>query len=852
MSGLSKLQDEKLDIREKEAVFSNENTNICGFKNVSTGNENQLYLKLRESIKKAKAIDIIVSFLMDSGVKMILEDLKEAIDRNVSIRILTGSYLNITSPTALYMLKGALKDKVDLRFYNVRSKSFHPKSYIFHIEKDSEIYIGSSNISKGALTDSIEWNYRFLRSQNPEDFDDFYGEFENLFFNYSEIINDEVMKDYSKNWKRPQVYKDLEKAKENENNEDEFVLEPKEIEGNKVVELFDPKGAQIEALYELENSRGEGFNKGLVVAATGIGKTYLAAFDSIKAERVLFVAHREEIIKQAARSFKNVRKSGDIGFFYNSTKDNDKEMIFALVQTLGKEEYLKEEYFKRDYFDYIVIDEFHHAVSSNYRKIIDYFTPKFLLGLTATPERLDSKDVFSLCDYNTVYEIRLSDAINKGYLLPFRYYGIYDQMVDYENIEFKNGKYNDRELEEALMLDKRGELILKHYEKYNSGRALGFCSSKKHAEYMAKYFCENGVTSVAVYSGENGEYAENRTEAVNKLTKGEIKVIFSVDMFNEGLDIPAIDMVMFLRPTQSPTVFLQQLGRGLRKYKDKKYLNVLDFIGNYKKADLLPFLLSGKAYSRIEAKKGILNEDEYPEDCRVDFDFRIIDVFKRLAAKEMNIKDRILEEFLRVKEVVGHRPSRVEFFNNIDDEIYSAIKRIKSELNPFNDYLGFLKENGELFESEEALFNSIGHDFIKMIETTKMSKSYKIPVFLAFYNGGKVKMEIDEEDVYRSFYEFYRKGSNKVDMLRDKGTADFENWDKDKYVKLARENPVRALVRSEGEFFSGREKGLISLFEDIKNFIENEEFVNHMSDSISYRRYRYYEDRNFSLNNILL
>lgn len=846
MSSLKKLEDEKLDIREKEVVFADENIKVCGFKNVSTGNENQLYLKLKESIKKAKAIDIIVSFLMDSGVKMILEDLKEAIDRNVSIRILTGSYLKITSPTALYMLKGALKDKVDLRFYNVRSKSFHPKSYIFHTEKDSEIYIGSSNLSKGALTDSIEWNYRFLRSQNPEDFNDFYGEFENLFNNYSEIINDEVMKDYSKNWKRPQVYKDLEKAKENEINEDEFALEPKEIEGNKIVELFEPKGAQIEALYELENSRGEGFDKGLVVAATGVGKTYLAAFDSMKAERVLFVAHREEIIKQAARSFKNVRKSEDIGFFYNGTKDNDKEMIFALVQTLGKEEYLKEEYFKRDYFDYIVIDEFHHAVSSNYRKIIDYFTPKFLLGLTATPERLDSKDVFSICDYNTVYEIRLSDAINKGYLLPFRYYGIYDQMVDYENIEFKNGKYNDKELEEALMLDKRGELILKHYEKYNSGRALGFCSSKKHAEYMAKYFCENGVTAVAVYSGENGEYAENRTEAVNKLTKGEIKVIFSVDMFNEGLDIPAIDMVMFLRPTQSPTVFLQQLGRGLRKHKDKKYLNVLDFIGNYKKADLLPFLLSGKAYSRIEAKRGILNEDEYPEDCRVDFDFRIIDVFKRMAAKEMNIKDRILEEFLRVKEVVGHRPSRVEFFNNIDDEVYSAIKKTKSALNPFNDYLGFLKENGELFESEETLFNSIGHDFIKMIETTKMSKSYKIPVFLAFYNGGKVKMEIDEEDVYRSFYEFYRKGSNKVDMLRDKGTKDFESWDKGKYLRLARENPVRALVRSEGGFFTWGENALMALKnENMRDIIRMDEFVGHIRDSIIYRTERYYEERKF-------
>ncbi|EKQ54565.1 MULTISPECIES: DEAD/DEAH box helicase family protein [unclassified Clostridium] len=845
MSSFKILEDEELNIKEKEAVFISEYPNIREFRNASTGQDNHLYTKLKESIKNAKAIDIIVSFLMDSGVKMILEDLKEAIDRNVSIRILTGSYLNITSPSALYMLKGALKDKVDLRFYNVHNKSFHPKSYIFHTENDSEIYIGSSNLSKGALTDSIEWNYRFLRSQNPEDFNDFYDEFENLFLNYSEIIDDVVMKNYSKNWKRPQVYKDLEKAKESE-----AEIEPKEIEGNKVIELFEPKGAQIEALYELENSREEGFDKGLVVAATGVGKTYLAAFDSIRAERVLFVAHREEIIKQAALSFKNVRKSEDIGFFYNNTKDNDKAMIFALVQTLGKDEYLKEEYFKRDYFDYIVIDEFHHAVSSNYRKIIDYFTPKFLLGLTATPERLDSKDVFSLCDYNTVYEIRLSDAINKGYLVPFRYYGIYDETVNYENIEFKNGKYNDKELEEALMLNKRGELILNHYKKYNSNRALGFCTSKKHAEYMAKFFCENGISSVAVYSGENGEYSENRTEALNKLTRGELKVIFSVDMFNEGLDIPSIDMVMFLRPTQSPTVFLQQLGRGLRKHKDKKYLNVLDFIGNYKKADLLPFLLSGKAYSRIEAKKGIFNEEEYPEDCRVDFDFRIIDVFKKLAAKEMNIKDRILQEFLRVKELVGHRPSRVEFYNNIDDEVYSAIKKTKSSLNPFNDYLGFLKENGELLENEEDLFNSIGHDFIKMIETTKMSKSYKIPVFLAFYNGGNVKMEIDEEDVYRSFYEFYHKGSNKVDMFRDKSTADFESWNRKKWVKLARENPVRALVRSEGKFFTGSGKALIALKnEDMRDIIGEDEFVEHMRDAVVYRMYEYYEERTLSIDN---
>jgi len=231
----------------------------------------------------------------------------------------------------------------------------------------------------------------------------------------------------------------------------------------------------------------------------------------------------------------------------------------------------------------------------------------------------------------------------------------------------------------------------------------------------------------------------------------------------------------------------------------------------------------------------------------VDFDFRIIDVFRKLADKEMNVKDRIKEEFLRIKEVVGHRPSRVEFFDNIDDEVYTAIKKTKSSLNPFNDYLGFLKENGELFESEEALYVGRGHDFIKMIETTSMSKSYKIPIFLAFYNGGKVNMEIDEEDVYRSFYKFYRKGSNKVDMLRHKGTEDFESWDKTKYVRLARENPIRALVRSEGEFFRGSDGALMTLDQDVRDVVGYEKFVGHMRDAIKYRTERYYRERNFNI-----
>lgn len=799
--------------------------------NTSTGDKDHLYPKLKQSFKTATTIDIIVSFLMESGVKLLLQDLKEALDRGVKIRILTGNYLKITQPQALYLLKSELGDTVDLRFYNNPNKSFHPKAYMFHNPLDSEIYIGSSNISRGALTSSIEWNYRFLKSNAPNDFKVFYDTFEDLFNNHSLVITDEVLKDYSKQWTRPNIYKDLEKEESKE---------------DKVVNIFEPRGAQIEALYSLDKSREEGFDKGLVVAATGIGKTYLAAFDSAKYQRILFVAHREEIIKQAAQSFKNVRNSDDIGFFYANQKDTNNSFIFALVQTLGKDEYLNEKYFARDYFDYIVVDEFHHAVSNNYNKIINYFTPKFLLGLTATPERLDSKDVFALCDYNMVYEVRLKDAINKGWLVPFKYYGIYDETVNYEDIDYKYGKYDDKQLEEALMLNKRGELILNHYQKYNSQRAMGFCSSKHHAEYMAKVFNENKVSAAAVYSGERGEYSEERDIALAKLTSGELKVIFSVDMFNEGLDVPQIDMVMFLRPTQSPTIFLQQLGRGLRKAKDKKCLNVLDFIGNYKKANLVPFLLSGKEYSAAECKKNKQGDYEFPEECIVDFDFRIIDIFKKQAEREMKVKDKIKEQFDIVSDMLGHRPSRVELFTYMDDDVYQNIRSKNKSMDPFKNYLEYIKENDELSYDEEILYNSRGREFINMIETTSMSKTYKMPVLLAFYNDGDIKMEISEDDIYKSFYDFYRKGSNKVDMLKDKSTSDFMSWDKKKYISLAKNNPIKFLIKTHGDFFKEKDNCILALQDDLKELIGSKAFKEHMLDAIDLRVETYYKNRFFN------
>lgn len=822
-------------IKEKE-IFNTDN--------VITGNNNYLYYRLKEAMKKSKSIDIIVSFLMESGVKLILDDLKEAINRGVKIRILTGNYLKITQPQALYLLKGSLGDKIDLRFYNNPKKSFHPKAYIFHFENDlGELFVGSSNISRGALTNSIEWNYRLVKKDNQIDFNEFFKTFEDLFFNHSYEVTEEIMREYSKKWVRPRIYKDLDEIERNDN----LVKTNENILNNEKVK-YEPTGAQIEALFNLNKTREEGNDKALVVAATGIGKTYLSAFDSAKYKKILFVAHREEIIKQAERSFKNVRPNSSTGFFYGNIKNTGKEIIFALVQTLGKKENLNSNFFEKDYFDYIIIDEFHHATASNYQNILDYFKPKFMLGLTATPERLDNKDVFSICDYNTVYEIRLKDAINKGYLVPFRYYGIYDETINYDKIAFKNGKYDNKELQEALMINKRADLVLKYYNKYTSKRALGFCTSKAHAEFMAKYFNDNGIKAKSVYSGEQGEFSEKRDIAIESLLKGEINVLFSVDMFNEGLDIPSIDLVMFLRPTESQTIFLQQLGRGLRKYKDKKYLICLDFIGNYKKANLIPFLLSGKNYDKMLIKKGKVLDFEYPKDCQIDFDLEVIDIFKIQSKKEIKIKELLIEEFNRVCKDLNKVPSRVELFTNMDYEIYKGIKP-KSNLNPFNNYLKFLKKQEKLNKDEEKLINTIAFDFINMIETTSMSKTYKMPILLAFYNDGNFKMSIDDNDIYKSFKEFYEKGSNGSDMLKHKSTKDYKTWDKNKYVKLAKDNPIKYLLQTHKDFFYINNNGNFSIRQDITQFINNKVFLNHVKDAIDFRCKEYYRVRFHENNN---
>lgn len=788
-----------------------------------------LYYQLINSLKQADSVDIVVSFLMESGVRMLLGELDNALKRGAKIRILTGNYLGITQPSALYLIKHKLGEQVDLRFYNEKNRSFHPKSYMFHYKEYSTIYIGSSNISRSALTSGIEWNYRFSSKTDTQNYEKFYNTFVDLFENHSVVIDDDELKRYSKNWHRPAVSKDL----------DRYDLQDSKTSNNIV--LFEPRGVQIEALCSLENTRAEGARRALVQAATGVGKTYLAAFDSKKYERVLFVAHREEILKQAAESFKNVRDSDDYGFFDGESKCTDKSVIFASVATLGRNEYLNNKYFASDYFNYIVIDEFHHAINDQYQRIVNYFNPQFLLGLTATPERMDGRNIYEICDYNVPYEISLKEAINKGMLVPFHYYGIFDD-TDYSKLHIVRGRYDEKELNETYIGNvHRYELIYKYYCKYGSRQALGFCCSKEHAREMAKEFSSRGIPSVAVFSDASGEYTEKRNVAIQKLKNGEIRVIFSVDMFNEGVDITSVDMVMFLRPTESPIVFLQQLGRGLRKCRGKEFLNVLDFIGNYEKAGRVRFLLEGKSSTHGE----VYHPSDrllFPDDCLVDFDMKLIDLFDKMDRKHLKLRDQVINEYFRVKEFLGKRPSRLDLFTYMDDNIYeTAIRHSKD--NPFKKYLEFLNDIGELNQIEEEFYKGIGREFISLLENTNMSKVYKMPVLMAFYNNSNVLMEVSEKQLLSSWKEFFSTGTNWKDLEKNMTLQKYKDISDKDHLKKILAMPVHFLLESGKGFFVRNDEMVLGLREELRPLIDNPVMTQQMKDVIDYRTMDYYQRR---------
>lgn len=763
-----------------------------------------MYESLRESIKNSDEIIMNVSFIRDSGMKLLIKDLKEAKEQGKKIKILTSDYMKVSEPNALYRLVDIGGVKI---FDNPLNKSFHPKSYIFKKDDNFEIYIGSSNISYSALVSGVEWNYHLISKENSE-VQEILEEFSELYERNSFDLTLEWLREYEKRYRK-----------------DEFgeLFDPKDSE--KTDSIIEPRNFQIPALYELSKTREEGYKKAMVVVATGLGKTYLAVFDTMSFNRILFIAHRDEILRGAKKSFESVYgENKSYGYFTGIEKNRDSDIVFASISTLSKDDYLNENYFSKETFDYIIIDEFHHSSSKSYLKVLNYFKPKFLLGLTATPDRGDNGDVYKLCDYNIAYQCDFTVGINNGWLTPFEYFGIYDD-TDYEPIPWRSGKYDITSLENALIVEKRHQLVYEKYMEFRKKYTIGFCASVKHCRELGNFFRKKGIANDVII-GETS--IVKRQEIINKFKNREIDIIFTVDIFNEGVDIPCIDTLLFLRPTQSYTIFIQQLGRGLRKYEGKDKLRVLDFVGNYKGAELKPIFLTGN-YTK---NKGVINTTDkdfiLPTGCSAEFDFKLIEYFEKLKRKNLRQEELIKEDYRKLMEKLEKIPTIMEVYTYGEIPVHMYLKTFKSWYN-------FQKEMKVLTE-EQKEYSERTIKFLEFLETTSMTKSYKMPLLLSLFDN--LKKEIDLKEIGEYFKNFYLDEVHKKD-LNNKRHLDLDDK---KYQKLAEDNPIRYLTEKGKniEFFSYENKRFILnslLYDEIKS---SSYLLEEIKERIDYRVVNYF------------
>jgi superfamily II DNA or RNA helicase len=457
---------------------------------------------------------------------------------------------------------------------------------------------------------------------------------------------------------------------------------------------LEPSELQREALDALAFFReAKSWRKGVVVMPTGTGKTILSALDARRVGgKVLFLVHRLDILSQSIAAYQKVWPDMKSGLLTGEVRENEKscDVLFASKDTLRQPDQLLR--FRRNEFDYVVIDEVHHGQSPTYLDIIEYFRPKFMLGMTATPDRLDRKDIFELFDYNKVYEIAASEAIERGLLVPYTYYGLTDD-VDYSKIRYENNRYRVDDLERYLIIPERNAAILREYKEKGSGdKAIGFCVSIKHAERMAAYFTESGIVAAAIHSG-----SPNRDQLITDFREDRIAVAFTVDLFNEGVDFPNVQVLLFLRPTESKTVFVQQLGRGLRLAPGKARVRVLDFIGNYKRANLIrDYLAKRKQIVEVEDERGRKRRKvvyEYSTGCEVHFDPTVEEILERQDSESLGVSKLELEQaYYALAEKLGRKPSR----SDIDAEgeyrsgVYGRV---------YGSWTKFIREIGEYTEA---------------------------------------------------------------------------------------------------------------------------------------------------------
>ncbi len=457
-------------------------------------------------------------------------------------------------------------------------------------------------------------------------------------------------------------------------------------------EPIKPNVLQQEALQALEFYRTKGWRKGVVILPTGTGKTILSAIDAKRfGGKVLFLVHRLDILKQSIAAYQRVWPQMKVGILTGEAKENESkcDVLFASKDTLRQPTELTN--YKRNEFSYVVVDEVHHGQTPSYSEIFAYFRPKFMLGMTATPDRTDRKDIFELFDYNKIFEVSLQEAIEGGYLVPYTYYGLLDN-IDYSRIRYQNNRYRVDDLERYLIIPQRNEAILREYlDKGDGDKAIGFCVSIKHANRMAVFFNQHGITAASITND-----TPDRDDKIAAFRRNEITVVFTVDLFNEGVDFPNIRVLMFLRPTESKTVFMQQLGRGLRLCIGKGRVRILDFIGNYKRANQV------RKWLAISTREIVRNEGSerhkrieytYSTGCEVKFQAEVEEILNRQDEAELEAtKDDLKEAYFMLAENLGRKPSRSE----IDAEgQYKTV--IYTRL--FGSWKNFLQEVGEYTEA---------------------------------------------------------------------------------------------------------------------------------------------------------
>lgn len=632
---------------------------------IANTKDETMYNRILDEVQYCKSFTFAVAFI-ESGI---LNSLKTVLkDLNVQGRILTSTYLYFNKPQ---MFRELLKlPNVEIRVYEQNHGKFHAKGYLFQHEGYHSALVGSSNFTAGALKVNKEWNLLFTSHNNGKLTEDIASEIEEQWKGASKLT--------------PEWIDEYEKKYKIQNKPAIKVVSQSVDEDNSNYSIIKPNKMQKEALKNLQKLRLLRETKGLIISATGTGKTYLAALDvkNYNPKRFLFVAHREQILKKSLDSFHKVLggdKKTNYGILSGNTKNTDAKYLFATVQILSKAENLNQ--FKRDEFDYILIDEAHHVGSKIYGKLLDYFTPDFLLGMTATPERSDDKNIYELFDYNVPYEIRLQEALEEEMLVPFHYIGVSDYTYNGEVIDDNtNLKY--------LVSEERVKYVVEQSKYYGYDgdvlHGLVFVSRKEEADEIAKLLTKNGYPA-QMLSGEDSQ--EQREQAIEKLKNGELTYLVTVDIFNEGIDIPFINQVIMMRKTESVIVFVQQLGRGLRKAQGKEYLTVIDFIGNYKNNYLIPVALTG---DQSRTREGIR---EHVETGQIEglstINFELVAkkrILKQLRGKKNLFTLEIKKDYQELKRRLNKTPLIADFIKN-NMVASQAILSILNKKGNYNDFL---------------------------------------------------------------------------------------------------------------------------------------------------------------------